>query len=121
MTQWSSGLLSCTIDTGLCIDMMCCHCCIVGRSCAAAEGNKDTLSIMHCCLDLCFPNCVQCCLRRKVAERFGLDEGCCGAFLKAFCCYCCSGCQVHRELTARDFWPGGACCHKSPTDINLIK
>ena len=62
---------------------------------------------------LCAP-IMTCQIRRRVAERFNLDEGCCMSVICCYFCMYCSLCQTHRELTYHNSWPGGTCCQREP-------
>jgi Cys-rich protein (TIGR01571 family) len=115
--SYTTGLCDCMKDTSSCVDIYCCFPCQVGRQCAASNASEpqvDTFQCTGCLFALFFPALGACCIRRNVAERFNLDEGCCGSTCFACLCPSCSLCQTHRELTIRGTWPGGVCCHKEP-------
>ena len=50
----------------------------------------------------------------KVLGSLGCFDWCC---LGMFCAPC-SNCQVGRENTVRDVWPGGACCNNKPFNMS---
>ena len=117
--EWSTAICACTSDTSSCMDSICCPCCQIGRQCGSAE--QGTVNQMQCCGCLCGMFCPVlsvCCLRRKVATKFSMSEGCCGACCCTMFCCPCSLCQTHRELTIRGFWPGGFCCSQEPPAVN---
>jgi Cys-rich protein (TIGR01571 family) len=118
---FTTGLCDCMKDVSSCVDIYCCWPCQMGRQCAAADTadpKADTCNCCGCLCGLCFPICVTCQIRRNVAARFAIDEGCCCALCVSAFCLQCSLCQTHRELTVRGTWPGGVCCHKQPGDFS---
>ncbi len=113
MANWATGLCDCTLDTNQCIDNCICFPCSISRQINAVENMvPDTFTVGKClCPGIlcCFANCM---VRRKIVDRYHLDEGLIGSLI--FGCLPCSVCQHHRELTKQGTWPGGSCLHSSP-------
>ena len=37
-----------------------------------------------------------------VASKYGIEEGCCGACMKAWCCPCCYAFQIEHEIMVQE-------------------
>eukprot|EP00672_Neobodo_designis_P025570 CAMPEP_0174840606 /NCGR_PEP_ID=MMETSP1114-20130205/8786_1 /TAXON_ID=312471 /ORGANISM="Neobodo designis, Strain CCAP 1951/1" /LENGTH=122 /DNA_ID=CAMNT_0016074763 /DNA_START=37 /DNA_END=405 /DNA_ORIENTATION=+ len=116
--SYTTGLCDCMQDTSSCVDSVICYPCMIGRQCGAADGQSDQCSCFGCICGYLFPSLSACCLRKKLAERYSLEEGCCGQVIFGCLCPACSLCQTHREFTIRGVWPGGSCIHKQPGEFN---
>jgi hypothetical protein len=94
---------------------------MVGRQCAALDGQTNTMN-MCCCIAAFFTSGAMsiwaCCIRKKVNEQFNLDVSCLNWCLCGLWFPWCSLCQTHRELTIRNRWPGGTCCSSKPYNMN---
>jgi Cys-rich protein (TIGR01571 family) len=112
--SFQTGLLGCTSDIPSCLDGCCCPCCQVGRQCNAVDGEVNSLAILPCIGSLLFGSMPiwVICLRCKVSDKHELDEGKIMSILKGLCCPSCSLCQLHRELSLRNAWPGGLCVNQ---------
>ena len=117
--SYSTGLCDCTQDTSSCVDQCICYPCMIGRQCSAADGLASKFSCFGCICGYLFPGLSACCLRKKIAERYSIEEGICGHVIFGCCCTWCSLCQTHREFTIRGTWPGGSCIHKQPGSMGL--
>lgn len=110
MADYTSSLTGCCADKPSCVDSVCCFGCQIGFQHGAAGGQAGTLSICPCLLSML--GCAQCCacmIRRKIAENYGIGEGCITSCLIAYICFSCSLCQTHREFVYRGTPPGGIC------------
>ena len=117
-SDWSVGLFGCCHDCGMCIDHICCEPCQISRQLNALNGERDTCDIPMCALNcLCAPVAWACIfnIRRKVVDKYHIDENMIASVLKCCCCPACNLCQTHTELTVRGTWPGGTCCGKQPS------
>jgi Cys-rich protein (TIGR01571 family) len=65
--------------------------------------------------------CVTIKIRMLTVEKYGIDEPQSHNVLYGLCCGACSSCQVHRELTMRNAWPGGTLFHKQPGDYSQMR
>lgn len=118
--SYSTGIFDCMMDTTSCIEHICCMPCQIGRQCNAADlqnPERDNMSFLYCLIGWFAPNISACCIRRNIAQKYNLEEGCCVSAILAIFCVSCSLCQTHRELTAHKMWPGGVCCHKQPGEF----
>jgi Cys-rich protein (TIGR01571 family) len=113
---FQTGLCGCMEDKASCIDTFCCYCCQVGRQFKAAEGEVNQLSVLYCCLSLCFPYCCSALLRCKVVDTLSIDENKIVSCCLGIICMECSICQTHRQLTLAQRFPGGLCVSKPYTD-----
>uniref|UniRef100_A0A7S1R5D3 Uncharacterized protein n=1 Tax=Neobodo designis TaxID=312471 RepID=A0A7S1R5D3_NEODS len=120
-SQWNTGLCACTMDVTQCLDTYCCGPCSVSRQCNAIEGRGDECDLMNCLIGACCGVCAVISIRMKVVEKYSIDEGSAISCLSALCCASCSLCQTHRELTARNTWPGGTLCHKQPGSYQSVQ
>lgn len=78
---------------------------------------QNTLQCFPCVVAMIpfFAPIVVCQLRRKVADKYMIDEeGLCGSFLCSFLCMPCSVCQTNRELNLRGDATGHTCCAPNP-------
>ena len=121
MSQWGTGLFQCMVDTTQCVDTACCALCALSRQWKAAEGITNQLDIPMCVIAYFCGYCMNCALRRKVVEKYNIDEAPVVSIVTAWICGGCSLCQTHRELTIRNAWPGGTVCHKQPGDYSSMK
>ena len=118
--DWGTGIFSCFDDTSGCCDAICCGPCQIARHCEAVEGRANTQNTMYC---LGFTICGYAALfaipmlRSKIRERFGIQGSCPGDWCCGCCLPGCAVCQHHRELTRRNFWPGGSCFQSAPPTI----
>ena len=101
------ALGGCMRDKRLCCNVMCCGPCMIGRQCAALEGQQKTMSMMHCVGAIMggFTICV-CCIRTKASEKYGLGENMCYSCIVANNCPCCSLIQTHKVLRRHGARPG---------------
>ena len=110
---WKNGIFGCCDDTSLCCDVIWCGPCAIGRQCNAVDGQKNSLNTTMCLAaffcEMLMP-LFACQIRRKMDEKFNLDEGCCCSTLSACCFAPCSLCASGRELVFLDHNPGGTCC-----------
>lgn len=108
--DWRTGLCDCMSHGPSCLDSLFCLPCQSARQCEAVKGNRDssdcTLCVVGCVL-LPIQPLFSCQIRGKVVDKYKLDEGCLGGFVKGCCCFPCSTCQAHRELSLRGDWPSG--------------
>ena len=91
----------------LAANVLCCGCCQIGRQCAAIEGQAKTMSAMHCMGALMggYQVCT-CCIRRKVSEKYGMDENPMASCFLAFWCTPCSLLQTQLILKRAGVRPG---------------
>ena len=122
--EFTTGIFGCFSDINGCLDNVVCYPCMVGRHCEAVEGNPNTPNTMWCLgtLVACFVFPIALlpiapCLRTKLRERHGITGGCLGDWVCGVFCAPCTTCQINRELTIRNTWPGGACFQSSPPAI----
>ena len=118
--SYSSGICDCTQDTSGCLDIIICWPCQISRQCNAADPQNPQTNECSFCYAIgayIFPSLFTCLIRRRVAERFNFDEGCCGQVIFGCICTPFSLCQTHRELSIQQSWPGGTCCQDSPPSI----
>eukprot|EP00744_Colponema_vietnamica_P022780 GILI01032800.1.p1 GENE.GILI01032800.1~~GILI01032800.1.p1 ORF type:complete len:124 (+),score=9.09 GILI01032800.1:72-443(+) len=116
--QWGTGLLACANDTPQCIDNCICYPCQSSRQLRALQGATNEFDLKFCLISSCCPHCVAVHIRIQVVEKYGIGEGMPIAAALGCCCAFCSSCQVHRELTLRNAWPGGTLLHKQPGDYS---
>lgn len=118
--DYNSGLCGCFSDCRACLDGWCCNYCDVGfqsgKLMSGRGGNMDCgvccglcCCDIFCCKGLAISSYVGCKQRPDVNQAFGIQESCCCACMKGFCCTPCSTCQTHREMNMRLYGPGGVC------------
>ena len=114
--SYQTGICGCTSDGSGCCDVILCLPCQASRQWAASDPvdpRPDECRACPCFLaTLGLAPLLACMVRRRVAERFDLAEGCCISTMCGCGCGCCSLCQTHRELAARQTWPGGTLCQR---------
>ena len=108
--QWSSGLLDCFDDCGLCCVTCWCPCITFGRvaeivdrgatSCGTSGALYALLAYLTGCQWI-----YSCTYRAKMRAQFGLPENPCCDCCVHFCCEPCALCQQYKELKARGFDP----------------
>ena len=103
MTTWDNGLCGCCSvkDCGVmcCINEYFCGPCIWGSVMEQAGQG----SCFVCCLALyCCPHCTIAKAGCDVAGKYGIEEGGCGACMKAFCCTCCYALQIQHEVMTKE-------------------
>lgn len=114
---WQSTLLGCMEDTPGCVDGFFCRCCVIGRECGTLELSVPGQQSCLYCICSMMPGLdmlVACFLRFKVVQKFNIDEGAAFSCCISYLCFFCSICQMHREMTVHNLWPGGACFEKQP-------
>ena len=102
------SLIGCWKKPILAANACVCWPCMIGRQCAALDGEKDTMNCCMCLLSLfgTYGLCV-CCIRRKVNEKYSQwDENCCVSLCVAWFCPCCSLVQTHKFLRRNGMNPG---------------
>lgn len=101
------GLLACYKKPIIAANAFCCWPCMIGRQCAAIDGQRDTMNIPMCFLSLfgTYALCV-CCIRRKVSEKYQLGENCIVSLCLAWFCPCCSLVQTQKFLRRSGVNPG---------------
>lgn len=123
INMYRLGLCGCMYDKAATIDVCCCWSCQISRQLNAVgdPAQLNECSCLKCIPALICPHLCTCCVRMKVAEKFQIDEGCCGSGCRALLCPGCSLCQTHAELTVQGVWPGGQCFQKQPPDVQTIQ
>ena len=119
--QWGTGLFACMMDTTQCIDLYFCGPCAMSREWKALEGVTNQFDLPMCVAGCFCGHCMNVVLRMKTVEKYGIDEATVMNVAWGLCCGACSNCQVHRELTLRNAWPGGTCLLKAPGDYSQMK
>jgi len=111
------------MDSTQCIDTCLCFLCALSRQWKALDGVTNQFDLVMCLVSCCFPPCSNVKIRMRTVDKYGIDEGCIGSVIYGLCpCFAaCSACQVHRELTLRNAWPGGNCLHKQPGDYTQMR
>jgi len=120
--SWSTGLFDCTKDIKQAIDTCCCFPCATSRQLTAIEDSKpDTFTLAKCILPGACPGgaCAVCYVRRKLVDRYHIEEGLVTSILTGWICAGCAACQHHRELTKRNCWPGGTFLHTQPGNYDM--
>ena len=115
--EWRIGLCGCCTTCGSCFDNTFCIPCQLSRHCQALDNQRDTCSLpmcvgFFCCMPLA--SIFICMTRRKIIEKYNIDEGMIGSCCRCICCGPLLMCQHHHELTGQGMWPGGTCCEKQP-------
>jgi Cys-rich protein (TIGR01571 family) len=117
--QFNTGLCDCTDDGSSCVECVFCPWCMTSQSYSMIDTNRPAIDVCMCCTTLLLDVALfagsafaiaACMTRRKLNSRFQIaqaDE--CGECLKGLFCPACSACQVYRELSIRQLWPGGMC------------
>eukprot|EP00758_Cryptobia_borreli_P002783 Tbor_TRINITY_DN3281_c0_g2::TRINITY_DN3281_c0_g2_i1::g.23714::m.23714 len=118
--KWGTGLFQCDKDIPQTLDSCICYPCQNSRQMRAMEGAINEMDIKYSILSLCCPNCVSSIIRIRVTERYGIDESKRCSGIIGFFLGCFSTCQVHRELTLRNLWPGGTILVRSPGDYTQM-
>lgn len=120
--QWRTGLYSCTADPLECCDCMLCCWCELSRQAEATLGNSNKYSIAALFASFPFFSCMYYVLRRRVVDKYHIEEATWLSLATIAVCGACSTCQVHRELTIRQVWPGGTlpCLHNAPTNYAMM-
>lgn len=117
--SWNTGLCACTVDLKQAIDNCICFPCSISRQLNAVDDSApNTFTLSKCLLPgllCCFASCI---VRRKIVDRYHIDEGFVGSLLHGLCGPCAT-CQHHRELTKRNCWPGGSCLHNQPGSYDM--
>ena len=124
---WQTGLMDCCQDSTACCDIYLCTPCLITRQCDAMDG-KDWNDPIDC--GLCIANTIMLyygngglatlamITRYRLIAKYNIkDEGFIGTFCNASCCPYCSLCQVHRQLTVLQRWPGYTCCARPPPNV----
>lgn len=100
---WQTGLYACMHQGVLeCVDLTLCCCCELSRQYDATIGfsysyNIPVLVVSPVCFHLLFFL-----LRRRVIDKYHIEEDPLLSLCTIACCGFCSTCQVHRELDLRN-------------------
>lgn len=119
--QWGTSLCACTSDVPQSVDNCLCFPCQNSRQLRALEGSTDNMSVKYCVISCFCATCASARVRMLSTEKYGIDESKPLTALLGCCLAPCSSCQVHRELTLRNAWPGGTFLHKQPGDYTQMK
>ena len=119
--SWGTGVFSCLMDTSVCIDHWLCGPCQLSRQWKALEGQTNQFDMVMCVVACCVGQCLNVLIRMKTVEKYGISEGFPLIIVFGLCFGSCSSCQVHRELTVRNAWPGGTLLHKEPGKYTAMK
>lgn len=109
-SQWSSDLMDCFDDCGVCCLTCWCPCVTFGRVAeivdrgATSCGTSGALYTLLACLTGC-QWIYSCTYRAKMRAQLGLPEAPCCDCCVHFCCDACALCQQYRELKARGVDP----------------
>lgn len=116
--QWGTSPFACMSDVPQCIDTCLCFPCQSSRQLRALQGATNSFDLNLCVLAAYCAPCVSAKIRMDVVEKYGIAEKAPLAGVIGCLCGACSSCQVHRELTLRNAWPGGTLLHKQPGDYS---
>ncbi|GMH37797.1 hypothetical protein BSKO_05670 [Bryopsis sp. KO-2023] len=100
---WSSGVLGCCDDCGVCCKGICCPCCLYADN---AKWSKGTGRCKSGCVYLCCTG-IGCMwlysvgIRTTIRSKYNLKPQPCGDCCTHFCCHYCALCQEARELKFR--------------------
>ena len=119
MSTWGTGLFAVCNDGALALDTLFCLPCQLGRQCSALDGITNAPNCMFCLVGMCTGPLMVPVIRKKLVDKYSIDEGICTTCCCGLLCHACSTCQAHRELTLRGTWPGGACCVSSPGNFQM--
>jgi Cys-rich protein (TIGR01571 family) len=110
--NWSSSLVSCFDDCGVCMYGLFCLGCLEAENRARMEGRSMDCgeyclgTLLCCCLYgfgiWCCSSIVEYDARVSVREKFLFPEEGFSDFCASLFCFCCSACQVARELAFRE-------------------
>ena len=122
--EWQTGLCGCCEDTGSCLDTYFCTSCAAARMCWAIDGEVDKPDCGLCtAIYFLIYNgglaTVAMILRYRIIAKYNLEpqgggavEGVISTFFYAQCCPLCTMCQISRQLTKMNMFPGGTCCNQ---------
>lgn len=119
---WTTGLYSCGADSLQSCDTVFCCCCELSRQFKATEGISDEYDALALVASPMLFLCMYATLRRRVVRKYHIGEDLLTTVITVLCCGACSTCQVHRELTARNVWPGSTlkCFSSVPLDYGKL-
>ncbi|CUG92770.1 ama1 protein, putative [Bodo saltans] len=121
--DFNSHLYDCTVDSSSCLEGACCFWCQLSAQYNLMKRNVPKVDvgivIPLMLLHLPFFGLPACCfavhVRSLARTHLHLtDESACDGCSQAFWCAPCSTCQVYREMTVRNRWPGGVCVKPPP-------
>ena len=121
--EWHYGCLDCLQEPDVCMDVVFCSFCQMGRQFDAAEGRWDSLNPCVCvvtCLSWPLLTVAEMCVRYRVVQRYGIQEHAVFTLCLPVVCWHCSACQTYRELNERGVWPGGTMCVPRPSRMTDI-
>lgn len=120
LATYNTGVCDCFDDGSSCFEAWCCPWCFVSQQYNMLTARQRGMNTAMCAgslfCDLCFTGglalFISSCIVRSTAraELQLTEQGACGDCCVVFWCRACSDCQVYRELSLRNMWPGGMCC-----------
>lgn len=116
---YNTSIFSCLDDKSSCVEGTFCFCCFVSQEYNMLIRQDRSIDFLFCSLMLlgaaCFAPCVStgigtAVMRSIAKDRLNLlEENQCVEWVLGCCCQQCSACQVYREMSIRNVWPGGVC------------
>eukprot|EP00658_Telonema_sp_P-2_P027611 TRINITY_DN2129_c0_g1_i18.p1 TRINITY_DN2129_c0_g1~~TRINITY_DN2129_c0_g1_i18.p1 ORF type:complete len:123 (+),score=37.45 TRINITY_DN2129_c0_g1_i18:209-577(+) len=119
--QWGTTTFACLTDKPQCLDTCLCFPCQASRQVRALEGASNELDPKWCVIAALCGVCTSFYIRSNVVKKYQIEETPLMVGVFSVCLAPCSSCQVHRELTLRNSWPGGMIFHKQPGDYTQMK
>lgn len=117
--DWHTGLYACTHHGYYeCIDVTCCCLCELSRQYDASNGHSYSYNLPVLAAGPALFVCLFFILRRRVIDKYHIDEDPILSACTVLFCGSCSTCQVHRELELRSV-PCGLTTPCQPRDTAI--
>lgn len=122
--DYNTSLCDCMEDSPSCVENWCCPYITVSQQYNMLNDDRPSPNWLMCVGMLFIDAMVtggftliaaSVANRSAVRRRFGLNaRSACADFATAVCCRPCSDCQIYREMSIRNTWPGGFCLIDRP-------
>ena len=97
-SQWSSGIIMCHEDCGMCLVHMCCYPFGLASTKSTFDQSTYTMNCLCACCSPCYSAVI---FRNEIRSGYGIGGSWWQDCLLGFGLCCCSACQLSREVNAR--------------------